>query len=240
MDRIFIRDLALRCIIGIYPEERREKQDVVINVEMHCDLGKAGASDDLASGRSTFMVEMTEAANILNNATDKSLVLMDEIGRGTSTFDGLSLAWACAEHLARHSRSFSLFATHYFELTSLVDEINSVANVHLDAVEHGDSIVFMHSVKKGPANQSYGLQVAKLAGVPVDVIDSARKKLLQLERQSAGAHEQYIEKTTGQMELFNNNPHPVVEKLQQISVDELTPKQALDLIYELAHQSNNH
>jgi DNA mismatch repair protein MutS len=199
---------------------------------------RIGASDDLASGRSTFMVEMTEAANILNNATDKSLVLMDEIGRGTSTFDGLSLAWACAEHLARESRSFTLFATHYFELTSLVDEINSVANVHLDAVEHGDSIVFMHSVKSGPANQSYGLQVARLAGVPVAVIDSARQKLLKLEQQSAGAHGQFIEQTTGQLELFNNNPHPVVETLQQTEVDELTPKQALDLVYQLVQQAN--
>jgi DNA mismatch repair protein MutS len=163
---------------------------------------------------------------------------MDEIGRGTSTFDGLSLAWACAEHLAKQSRSFTLFATHYFELTSLVDEINSVSNVHLDAVEHGDSIVFMHSVKQGPANQSYGLQVAKLAGVPNNVIDSARQKLIKLEQQSAGAHGQYIEETTGQLELFNNNPHPVVEKLQQTNVDELTPKQAMDLLYELARQAN--
>ena len=201
---------------------------------------RIGASDDLASGRSTFMVEMTEAANILNNATEKSLVLMDEIGRGTSTFDGLSLAWACAEHLARDSRAFTLFATHYFELTSLVDEIASVANVHLDAVEHGDSIVFMHSVKSGPANQSYGLQVAKLAGVPVSVINSARKKLLKLEQQSAGAHEQYIEQTTGQLELFNNNPHPVVEQLQQIDIDDMTPKQALDLVYDLIRQANKH
>ena len=199
---------------------------------------RIGASDDLASGRSTFMVEMTEAANILNNATEKSLVLMDEIGRGTSTFDGLSLAWACAEHLAKQSRSFTLFATHYFELTSLVDEIAGISNVHLDAVEHGDSIVFMHSVKKGPANQSYGLQVARLAGVPANVIDSARKKLISLERQSAGQHEQYIEKTTGQLELFNNNPHPVVERLQQMKLDELSPKEALDLLYELTRDAN--
>ncbi len=201
---------------------------------------RIGASDDLASGRSTFMVEMTEAANILNNATDKSLVLMDEIGRGTSTFDGLSLAWACAENLAVERRPFTLFATHYFELTSMVDEVQSVKNVHLDAVEHGDSIVFMHAVKDGPANQSYGLQVAKLAGVPMSVIKSARKKLQLLERQSAGAHEVFVEETTGQLELFNNNPHPIIEQLQEIDVDELNPKQALDLLYELAEKSHKH
>ncbi len=201
---------------------------------------RIGASDDLASGRSTFMVEMTEAANILNNATDKSLVLMDEIGRGTSTFDGLSLAWACAENLAIESRPYTLFATHYFELTSMVDEVKSVKNVHLDAVEHGDSIVFMHAVKDGPANQSYGLQVAKLAGVPVSVIKSARKKLQLLERQSAGAHEVFVEETTGQLELFNNNPHPIVEQLQELDVDDLNPRQALALLYELAEKSHKH
>ncbi|MCW9048012.1 MAG: DNA mismatch repair protein MutS [Gammaproteobacteria bacterium] len=201
---------------------------------------RIGATDDLASGRSTFMVEMTEAANILNNATEKSLVLMDEIGRGTSTFDGLSLAWACAENLALESRPFTLFATHYFELTSMVDEISSVKNVHLDAVEHGDNIVFMHAVKDGPANQSYGLQVAKLAGVPTSVIKNARKKLQVLERQSANSHEVFVEKSTGQLELFNNNPHPIVEQLQEIQVDNLNPRQALELLYELAEKSHKH
>jgi len=201
---------------------------------------RIGASDDLASGRSTFMVEMTEAANILNNATDKSLVLMDEIGRGTSTFDGLSLAWACAENLAIECRPFTLFATHYFELTSMVDEVKSVKNVHLDAVEHGDSIVFMHAVKDGPANQSYGLQVAKLAGVPNSVIKSAKKKLQILERQSANAHDVFVEETTGQLQLFNNNPHPIVEQLQEIDVNDLNPRQALELLYELAEKSHKH
>ena len=201
---------------------------------------RIGASDDLASGRSTFMVEMTEAANILNNATEKSLVLMDEIGRGTSTFDGLSLAWACAESLALESRPFTLFATHYFELTSMVDEIKTVINVHLDAVEHGENIVFMHAVKDGPANQSYGLQVAKLAGVPASVIKNARKKLQILERQSANNHEVFVEATTGQLELFNNNPHPIIEQLQEIQVDDLNPRQALALLYELAEKSHKH
>ncbi|HEX5636590.1 MAG TPA: DNA mismatch repair protein MutS, partial [Gammaproteobacteria bacterium] len=194
---------------------------------------RIGASDDLASGRSTFMVEMTEAANILNNATENSLVLMDEIGRGTSTFDGLSLAWACAEHLARHNRAYTLFATHYFELTALTDELASIANVHLNAVEHGDGIVFMHAVKEGPANQSYGLQVARLAGVPLRVIEQARKKLHTLEQQTSNKHEKIVEQTTGQLELFNSLPHPVIERLKQVNADALTPKQALDLVYEL-------
>jgi len=200
---------------------------------------RIGASDDLASGRSTFMVEMTEAANILNNATDKSLVLMDEIGRGTSTFDGLSLAWACAEHLARRSRSFTLFATHYFELTSLVDVVNTINNIHLDAVEHGDTIVFMHSVKQGPANQSYGLQVAKLAGLPPETIEQARKKLLELEKQSVSTHEKFVEEKTGQLGLFDYNLHPAVEQLQQLDTDDLTAKQALDLVYELVEKAKN-
>jgi DNA mismatch repair protein MutS len=144
---------------------------------------RIGASDDLAGGRSTFMVEMTEAAVILNSATDRSLVLMDEIGRGTSTYDGLSLAYACASHIARKIRAFTLFATHYFELTDLAGEIAEVGNVHLDATEHGEGIVFLHAVKPGPASKSYGLQVARKAGVPREVIAAAQEYLGQLERQ---------------------------------------------------------
>ena len=136
---------------------------------------RIGAADDLAGGRSTFMVEMTEAANILHNATARSLILMDEIGRGTSTFDGLSLAWAMARHIATRLKSFTLFATHYFELTTLATEVEGCVNVHLDATEHGDGIVFLHAVKEGPANRSYGLQVAQLAGVPREVIAQARQ-----------------------------------------------------------------
>jgi DNA mismatch repair protein MutS len=147
---------------------------------------RIGASDDLAGGRSTFMVEMTEAAVILNAATDRSLVLMDEIGRGTSTYDGLSLAYACASHIAKSLRAFTLFATHYFELTELADEIPSVANVHLDATEHGDGIVFLHAVKPGPASRSYGLAVAQKAGVPREVIQTARTYLEKLEKQHPG------------------------------------------------------
>src|SRR5262249_22179944 len=157
---------------------------------------RIGAADDLAGGRSTFMVEMTEAANILNNATARSLILLDEIGRGTSTFDGLSLAWAMARDIAMRVRAFTLFATHYFELTTLALEVESCANVHLDATEHGDTLVFLHAVKEGPANRSYGLQVAQLAGVPLKVIAEARRYLEALESErdrsraagSGGAH----------------------------------------------------
>ena len=189
---------------------------------------RIGASDDLASGRSTFMVEMTEAANILNNATPNSLVLMDEIGRGTSTFDGLSLAWACAHHLSNVNKSYTLFATHYFEITALPDEIRGINNIHIDAVEHGEKIVFLHSVKPGPANQSYGLQVAQLAGVPTEVIKLAKNKLIELENQSVSNHHE-----SGQFEMFSDRPHPVVEQLEELNVDELTPKEALDLLYRL-------
>ncbi len=189
---------------------------------------RIGASDDLASGRSTFMVEMTEAANILNNATENSLVLMDEIGRGTSTFDGLSLAWACAYHLCMVNKSYTLFATHYFEITALPDEIRGINNIHINAVEHGDKIVFLHSVKPGPASQSYGLQVAQLAGVPQGVIKLAKNKLVELENQSISNHQE-----SGQFEMFSDRPHPVIEQLQDLEVDTLSPKQALDLLYSL-------
>ncbi len=190
---------------------------------------RIGAADDLASGRSTFMVEMTETANILHNAGPNSLVLMDEIGRGTSTFDGLSLAWACAEHLAHKVRAYTLFATHYFELTTLPDSIDTCSNVHLDAIEHGDRIVFMYSVKEGPANQSYGLQVAALAGVPRSVIESAKRKLAELENQSARATAPAM-----QMGLFDSaESHPVVQMVADAAPDDLTPRQALELVYRL-------
>ncbi len=191
---------------------------------------RIGASDDLAGGRSTFMVEMTETANILHNATENSLVLLDEIGRGTSTFDGLALAWSIARQLISKTRCHTLFATHYFELTQLGVEFRQVANVHLDAVEHRDHIVFLHSVEEGPASQSYGLQVAQLAGVPSGVIQQARKKLLQLEQQEQNA--------SPQGDLFAAQPdieeeHPALEALRQAEPDELSPRGALELIYQL-------
>jgi DNA mismatch repair protein MutS len=193
---------------------------------------RIGASDDLASGRSTFMVEMTEAANILHNATDKSLVLVDEIGRGTSTFDGLALAYAIARHLLEINRSYTLFATHYFELTRLAEEFTQLANVHLDAIEHQHSIVFLHSVNEGAASQSYGLQVAALAGVPNSVIRSAKKQLVKLEQNSAAQNPQG--------DLFTAAPaapepeeHPLVSALRDLQPDEMSPKEALERIYQL-------
>ncbi len=215
---------------------------------------RIGAGDDLAGGRSTFMVEMTEAANILNNATDRSLILMDEIGRGTSTFDGLSLAWAVARHISRVNRSFTLFATHYFELTHLANEIDGVANVHLDATEHRDGIVFLHAVKDGPASRSYGLAVAQLAGVPREVIAAAREYLAALE--SGGTHAAPADTNDGgarrargrsasstpqaQLPLEPPAPPPpdprlleLEAALRAVSADDLTPRAALDLVYKL-------
>ncbi len=210
---------------------------------------RIGASDDLASGQSTFMVEMSETANILNNATEKSLVLMDEIGRGTSTFDGLSLAWAIAEYLANKISAFTLFATHYFELTVLEQRDQHIINVHLSASEHNDDIVFLHTVKEGAANKSYGLQVAKIAGVPRQVIASAQQKLQQLESQQYQASapndllllQANIDNNTSttitmQDDLFSSTAledHPIFDQLINIKPDELTPREALEFIYQL-------
>jgi len=196
---------------------------------------RIGASDDLAGGRSTFMVEMTEAAYILNRATPRSLVLIDEIGRGTSTFDGLALAWAIAHRLAERNRSLTLFATHYFELTALAAEMEGCANVHLDAVEHKDGIVFLHAVEDGPANRSYGLQVAKLAGVPADTVKQARAYLARLDQFSA--------RNEGQADLFAAEPAveapsavqhaAVLDRLAALDPDALSPREAHAALYEL-------
>ena len=194
---------------------------------------RIGASDDLAGGRSTFMVEMTETANILNNAGEHCLVLMDEVGRGTSTFDGLALAWAIARALIEKNRSYTLFATHYFELTRLSIEYPHVANVHLDAVEHRDKIVFLHQVQDGPASQSYGLQVAQLAGVPRDTIRQARRYLTELENQRATQHGQGDLFAVTVVETEVPAMHPVVSQLETLNPDELSPRDALSLIYEL-------
>src|SRR5690554_1146813 len=196
---------------------------------------RIGSSDDLAGGRSTFMVEMSETANILHNASDRSLVLMDEVGRGTSTFDGLSLAWAAAEHLAK-LRAWTLFATHYFELTVLPESEPVVANVHLNATEHNERIVFLHHVLPGPASQSYGLAVAQLAGVPAPVIQRAREHLARLQVTSL-PHEapkapQRQSLAPVQNHLFASLPHPVIDELARLEPDELTPRRALELLYE--------
>ncbi|MBT1427090.1 DNA mismatch repair protein MutS [Dickeya dianthicola] len=193
---------------------------------------RVGAADDLASGRSTFMVEMTETANILHNATEHSLVLMDEIGRGTSTYDGLSLAWACAEALANKIKAMTLFATHYFELTNLPEKMEGVINIHLDALEHGDTIAFMHSVQEGAASKSYGLAVAALAGVPKDVIKRARQKLKELESLAGHASASHVDGS--QLALLTpEEPSPALEALEAIDPDALTPRQALDWLYKL-------
>ena len=194
---------------------------------------RIGAADDLSGGRSTFMVEMTEAANILNNASDTSLVLMDEIGRGTSTFDGLSLAWAIAHYIGEQVGALTLFATHYFELTSLANELDACANVHLDATEHGDQLIFMHRVKDGPANQSYGLQVAGLAGVPASVITRARKYLDELEQQSLNNRDP---NATQQELIFPDNTpddDPLQGAVEKLRPDDMTPREALQALYEL-------
>tara|TARA_R110001583_G_scaffold22238_2_gene83555 strand:- start:5934 stop:8501 length:2568 start_codon:yes stop_codon:yes gene_type:complete len=192
---------------------------------------RIGASDDLASGRSTFMVEMTETANILHNATQNSLVLMDEIGRGTSTFDGLSLAWACAEELAKNIQAYTLFATHYFELTALPESIPELVNVHLNAVEHGDTIAFLHAVQEGAANKSYGLQVASLAGVPSRVVKNAKYKLQQLELNSQKNASGKIESIA--LPVVEKEANPALDLLAEIDPDDLSPKQALALLYQL-------
>ena len=196
---------------------------------------RIGAADDLAGGRSTFMVEMTEMAQILRNATENSLVLVDEIGRGTSTFDGLSLAWACAGDLARRVGAFTLFSTHYFELTALAEQLKGVVNVHLDAVEHGDRIVFLYSVKPGPASQSYGLQVARLAGVPEQVIRESQQKLLTLEEHYVVTDEN-DRKTQPQSSLFPESrpeEQAVIARIKGISPNDVTPRQALDILFDI-------
>jgi DNA mismatch repair protein MutS len=224
--------IALLAWCGSFVPARRARIGPIDQI-----FTRIGAADDLAGGRSTFMVEMTEAAYILHHAGGSSLVLMDEIGRGTSTYDGLALAWAIARHLAEKNASLTFFATHYFELTRLADEFPQVANVHLDAVEHKDHIVFLHSVEEGPANQSYGLQVAQLAGVPAQVIRAARKRLAQLEQQAVNASAQGDLFATPVPPAADAAPdHPVLEALRGSDPDALSPKQALELLYRLREQ----
>jgi len=217
--------IVLLAHIGSFVPAQRACLSIVDRI-----FTRIGAADDLASGRSTFMVEMTETASILHNASERSLVLMDEIGRGTSTFDGLSLAWAAALALARELRAFTLFATHYFELTALAEQLPTVRNVHLDAVEHRDHVVFMHRIQEGPASRSFGLQVAKLAGVPAAVLASASAKLRELEAQAPG-----VDAAPGpQGDLFvTPSDHPAIERLRDLDPDAITPREALQALYEL-------
>jgi DNA mismatch repair protein MutS len=231
----YMRQTALIVIlahIGCYVPARRAVLGPLDRI-----FTRIGASDDLAGGRSTFMLEMTETANILNNATAQSLVLMDEVGRGTSTFDGLSLAWACAAFIANKIRAFTLFATHYFELTSLATEAPGVVNVHVEAVEHGDALVFLHSVKEGPANQSYGLQVAALAGIPKSVTTQARRYLTELERERDALRTS--NSPQGELPLFAPATQcappqsPALEALRALDPNSLSPREALDFLFRL-------
>jgi DNA mismatch repair protein MutS len=220
--------IALMAHIGAYVPAKAARIGPIDQI-----FTRIGAADDLAGGRSTFMVEMTESAAILHNATEKSLVLMDEVGRGTSTFDGLALAWAIAKHLVEKNRSSSLFATHYFELTRLALEYKEIANVHLDAVEHKDSVVFLHAVEEGPASQSYGLQVAGLAGVPKPVIRQAKKYLQLLEESSiTRGNTADLFSTTRPVEA-EPEPDALREAMAKVNPDELTPREALELLYRL-------
>ena len=246
--------IVLLAHVGSYVPAQKARIGLVDRI-----FTRIGSSDDLAGGRSTFMVEMTETANILHNATPCSLVLMDEIGRGTSTFDGLALAWACARYLAEKVQAYALFATHYFELTRLPDQLPGVANVHLDATEHQDNIVFLHKVQEGPASKSYGLQVAKLAGIPAEVLQRAQEQLTLLEQGSSTqplsdfsnglsndpasdssrdqrpttAASSEAPGTPVQTGLFDAVPHPALEALSALEPDELTPREALDRMYQL-------
>ena len=243
----YMRQIALICLmayIGSFVPAESAEIGMLDRI-----FTRIGASDDLASGRSTFMVEMTEMANILHQATAQSLVLIDEIGRGTSTYDGLSLAWACAEWLAKKTQSLTLFATHYFELTSLPSQLKGVANVHLDAREHNDTIVFMHSVQEGAASKSYGLAVAALAGVPKPVITMAKQRLAHLEELSAQTRNvndspqadllfaEPISQNSAEISLLAEvklpEESPLEKALAEIEPDELTPRQALEALYQL-------
>lgn len=194
---------------------------------------RIGASDDLSGGQSTFMVEMTETANILHNATASSLVLLDEIGRGTSTYDGLALALAIAHSMAQTVRAFTLFSTHYFELTALAHKLSTVHNVHLSAVEHNRKVVFLHSVEEGPASQSYGIHVARLAGIPGRVLQNARNQLHKLEQLAIKSGESNYTDLFEEHVEHDDYDHPAIERLRQTDLDELSPRAAHELLYEL-------
>jgi DNA mismatch repair protein MutS len=228
---VFMRQVALLALMaqmGSFVPARSARLGLVDRI-----LTRVGAQDNMARGQSTFLVEMVETASILHHATERSLILLDEVGRGTSTFDGLALAWAIAKHLVEKNRSLSLFATHYFELTRLALEYREIANVHLDAVEHKDSVVFLHAVEEGPASQSYGLQVAGLAGVPKPVIRQAKKYLQLLEESSiARGNTADLFSTTKPVEA-EPEPDALREAMAKVNPDELTPREALELLYRL-------
>ena len=226
----FMRQNALICLLahcGSYVPAKEAHIGPLDRI-----FTRIGASDDLTTGRSTFMVEMTETAHILKNCTNKSLVLMDEIGRGTSTYDGVALAWACANYIAEVKKSLTLFATHYFELTELPQYVAAAHNLHLKAREHNGKVVFLYQVLEGPANQSYGVQVAKLAGIPEEVLETAKQRLNFLEEHS---------NSSPQSDLFNSAKDrkssvandSIIEKLKEIDINSTSPIEALQLLHEL-------
>ena len=227
----YMRQVALIVILTCIGSYVPAKKAVIGRIDRI--FTRIGAQDDLATGRSTFMVEMTETANILHNATENSLVLMDEIGRGTSTFDGLSLAWASCEYLANSIKALTLFATHYFELTSLTKTIPIIKNIHFDAIEYEHEIIFMHAVKEGSANKSYGLKVAQAAGVPREIIESAEAKLFELENQNPDKNIIYVKQNDLFKSEVNQKHKEIMEKLIAINPEELTPLKALQKIFEL-------
>lgn len=214
--------IALLAHIGSFVPARRAVLGPIDRI-----FTRIGATDDISAGRSTFMAEMVETANILNNATDQSLALIDEIGRGTSTYDGMALAWACAIHLANNIRAFTMFATHYFELTALPELVDVIKNVHLDAVKHNDEIVFLHALKPGATNRSYGIQVAQLAGIPRNVINQANHQLEIMEKAAVDLLPEQPQK-----DLFQQ-PDPVRTALDEVNPDTVTPRQALEILYRL-------
>ena len=221
--------IVLLAYIGAYVPAKAAKIGPIDRI-----FTRIGASDDLASGRSTFMVEMTETANILHNATHQSLVLMDEIGRGTSTYDGLSLAWACAEQLAQKIKAYTLFATHYFELTQLAEQQSNIVNVHFDAIEHGDGVAFLHTVQEGAANRSYGIQVAALAGVPRSVLGLAKAKLHELENRDHSIDKESLQAAPSITAIENTlRDSKLYQTLEQLDPDSLSPRDALDWLYKI-------
>jgi len=199
---------------------------------------RIGASDNLARGRSTFMVEMTEAAVILNTATPRSLVVLDEIGRGTSTYDGLALAWAVIEHIHQRIRARTLFATHYHELTELADQLPGVRNLHVSVKEAGDQVIFLRKVEPGRADRSYGIEVARLAGLPISVIERARDILALHERSEHAVTEELSPHPTGpmQIQLFEAVNHAIADRIRNLKVDELRPIEALQLLNDLQQE----
>ena len=221
--------IVLLAYIGAYVPAEAAKIGPIDRI-----FTRIGASDDLASGRSTFMVEMTETANILHNATHQSLVLMDEIGRGTSTYDGLSLAWACAEQLAQKIKAYTLVATHYFELTQLAEQQSNIVNVHFDAIEHGDGVAFLHTVQEGAANRSYGIQVAALAGVPRSVLSLAKAKLHELENRDHSIDKESLQTAPSITAIENTlRDSKLYQTLEQLDPDSLSPRDALDWLYKI-------